>query len=70
MHHRQGQREAARHTHRRADGRFAALSAPGNTETSNTATSNYRPCPVGVSTNSASCQNTPLNLPPVEDTAA
>ena len=28
MHHRQGQRQAARHTHRRPDGRFAALPAP------------------------------------------
>ena len=29
MHHRQGQREAAHHTHRRPHGRLAALPAPG-----------------------------------------
>ena len=64
MHHRQGQRQAARHTHRRPDGRFAALPAPseGNIETID-----YGAYPVGQP---ATSENTPLDLPPLEDTAS
>jgi hypothetical protein len=60
LYQRQGQRRAARHTHRRPDGRFAALPAP---EGSTTETIDYGPYPVGASAPAA-----PLDLPPVEDT--
>ena len=74
MHHRQGQREAARHTHRRPHGRFAALSAPSeqNRKTSDSQTIEADTiddgsCPV---TQPAIRENTPLNLPPLEETAS
>jgi hypothetical protein len=66
LHYRQGERQAARHTLRRQDGRFAALPAP---EGSSIQTIDYGPYPVGAaSTNSGAWENTPLDLPPVEDT--
>ena len=64
MHHRQGQRPAARHTHRRPDGRFAALPAPSE---SNIETIDYGSYPVA---HPATSENTPLDLPPLEDTAS
>jgi hypothetical protein len=67
MHHRQGQRDAARHTHRRPDGRFAALPAPSDS-TATIETIDYGPYPVGAGANSGAWENTPLDLPPVEDT--
>jgi hypothetical protein len=76
LHYRQGERQAARHTLRRADGRFAALPAPNGSNTNNEAievttdTIDYGPYPVGASTNSGAWENTPLDLPPVEDTAS
>ena len=75
LYQRQGQHhQAARHTHRRPDGRFAALPAPdGNT----TDTIDYGPYPVGAPTNTGApgpsvgtWENTPFDLPPVEDTAS
>jgi hypothetical protein len=45
MHHRPGQRPAARQTRRRAHGRFAALPAPRG---SNIQTIDYGPYPVGA----------------------
>lgn len=69
LHHRQGERQAARHTHRRPDGRFAALPASSD-NTGAIQTIDYGPYPVGVSTSSATWENTPLDLPPVEDTAS
>ena len=69
MHHHQGERQAARHTHRRPDGRFAALPAPSD-NTDAIQTIDYGPYPVGVSTSPAAWENTPLDLPPVEDTAS
>lgn len=69
LHHRQGERQAARHTHRRTDGRFTALPAPSD-NTGAIQTIDYGPYPVGVSTSSAAWENTPLDLPPVEDTAS
>ena len=65
LHYRQGERQAARHTLRRQDGRFAALPAPDG---SSIQTIDYGPYPVGAATNSATWENTPLDLPPVEDT--
>jgi hypothetical protein len=74
MHHRQSERPAARHTLRRADGRFMALPAPGGeSHPHNEAvadTIDYGPYPVGAPTNSAAWENTPLDLPPVEDSAS
>ena len=70
MHHRQGQRQAARHTLRRADGRFAALPAPGANNPNNeaiTETIDYGSYPVIPA---AAFENTPLDLPPVEDNAS
>jgi hypothetical protein len=67
MHHRQGQRQAARHSHRRADDRFAALPAASD-NTAAIQTIDYGPYPVSVGTNSGTWENTPLDLPPVEDT--
>ena len=70
MHHRQGQRQAARHTHRRADGRFAALPAPSENHPHNEAitdTIDYGSYPV---TQPAAFENTPLDLPPIEDNAS
>ena len=70
LHQRQSQRQAARHSHRRPDGRFAALPAPEGSSPNNQAvtdTIDYGSYPVG-STNS--CENAPLDLPPVEDTAS
>ena len=67
MHHRQGQRQAARHTHRRPDGRFAALPAPSENNPNNevlTDTIDYGSYPV---TQPATFENTPLDLPPLED---
>ena len=64
MHHRQGQRQAARHTHRRPDGRFAALPAP--TE-KNIETIDYGSYPVAPAETS---ENAPLDFPPLEDTAS
>jgi hypothetical protein len=67
LHYRQGERQAARHTLRRQDGRFAALPAPDG---SSIQTIDYGPYPVGAATHSATWENTPLDLPPVEDTAS
>jgi hypothetical protein len=75
LHQRQGERPAARHAHRRPDGRFAALPAPsGDTAIE---TIDYGPYPVGASTEchperseGSAVHNTPLDLPPVEDTAS
>jgi hypothetical protein len=70
MHHRQGQRQAARHTHRRPDGRFAALPASSENNPNNEAitdTIDYGAYPVGQP---ATSENTPLDLPPLEDTAS
>jgi hypothetical protein len=64
MHHRLGQRPAARHTHRRPDGRFAALPAPSE---NNIETIDYGSYPVA---HPATSENTPLDLPPLEDTAS
>jgi hypothetical protein len=64
MHHRQGQRQAARHTHRRPDGRFAALPAPSEKHIE---TIDYGSYPVA---HPATSENTPLDLPPLEDTAS
>ncbi len=72
LYQRQGQRQPARHTHRRPDGRFAALPAPdGSTPTNEaiTETIDYGPYPVGAPA-SASVPAAPLDLPPVEDTAS
>ena len=70
MHYRQGERQAARHTLRRADGRFAALLAPSD-NTAAIQTIDYGPYPVGAaSTNPSTWENAPLDLPPVEDTAS
>jgi len=71
LHYRQGERQAARHTLRRPDGRFAALPAPhGSNDGSSIQTIDYGPYPVGAGANAATWQNTPLDLPPVEDTAS
>jgi hypothetical protein len=64
MHHRQGQRQAARHTHRRPDGRFAALPAPSEKHIE---TIDYGSYPVA---HPGTSENTPLDLPPLEDTAS
>jgi hypothetical protein len=71
MHHRQGQRQAARHTQRRADGRFAALPAPSennpetrDSKTIEAETIDYGSYPVPQP---ATFENTPLDLPPLED---
>jgi hypothetical protein len=64
MHHRQSQRQAARHTHRRADGRFAALPAPSENHIE---TIDYGSYPV---TQPATFENTPLDLAPLEDNAS
>ena len=69
LHHRQGERPAARHTHRRPDGRFAALPAPSDNADA-IQTIDYGPYPVGAATNSATWENTPLELPPLEDTVS
>jgi hypothetical protein len=69
LHQRQGQRQAAHHNLRRADGRFAALPAPEGSSPNNQAitdTIDYGSYPVGA--NSGAGENTPLDLPPVEDT--
>jgi hypothetical protein len=85
MHHRQGQRQAARHTHRRPDGRFAALPAPSennpescDSATSNTDTIDYGAYPVGPTSTErhpersegSALHSAPLDLPPLEDTAS
>ena len=64
------QRQAARHTHRRSDGRFAALPAPdgSTTETGQTDTIDYGPYPVRAPAECHPVHSTPLDLPPVEDT--
>ena len=58
MHHRQGQRAAARHTLRRPDGRFAALPAPDG----NSRQIDYGSIPVGAA-HPGAWENTPLDLP-------
>ena len=74
LYQRQSQRHAARHTHRRPDGRFAALPAPAAGNDTNEAsidTIDYGPYPVGASAPAPSpaiWQNASLDLPPVEDT--
>jgi hypothetical protein len=76
FHDRLHQRQAARHSHRRPDGRFAALPAPqDNTNTGQTDTIDYGPYPVGPATtpchperSEGPAVTTPLDLPPVEDT--
>jgi hypothetical protein len=75
MHHRQGQRQAARHTHRRADGRFAALPAPTEKHIE---TIDYGAYPVGPTSTErhpersegSALHSAPLDLPPLEDTAS
>jgi hypothetical protein len=80
LHYRQGERQAARHSLRRADGRFAALPAPDG---SSIQTIDYGPYPVGDprvphpersegwdKTEAGPWENTPLELPPVEDTVS
>jgi hypothetical protein len=75
MHHRQGQRQAARHTHRRADGRFAALPAPSE---KNIETIDYGSYPVSATSpachpersEGSAVHSAPLDLPPLEDTAS
>ena len=79
MHHRQGQREAARQIHRRphrhSDGRLAALSAHSEsnqnaealTDTIEADTIGHGYSPV---TQPAASENPPLDLPPIEDTAS
>jgi hypothetical protein len=69
LHYRQGERQAARHTLRRQDGRFAALPAPSD-NTAAIETIDYGPYPVGAATHSATWENTPLELPPLEDTVS
>jgi hypothetical protein len=79
LHYRQGERQAARHTLRRADGRFAALPAPSD-NTAAIETIDYGPYPVGAAetrcrpersegpaVGTYSHENTPLDLPPLED---
>jgi hypothetical protein len=72
MHHRQGQCEAARHTHRRPHGRFTALSAPSeqNPKTSDSQTIEADTIDDGSHpvTQPATSENTPLDLPPVKNT--
>jgi hypothetical protein len=80
LYQRQGQRQAARHSLRRPDGRFAALPAPDG---SSIQTIDYGPYPVGDprvphpersegwdKTEAGPWENTPLELPPVEDTVS
>jgi hypothetical protein len=75
MHHRQGQRQAARHSHRRADGRFAALPAPSE---KNIETIDYGSYPVSATSpachpersEGSAVHSAPLDLPPLEDTAS
>jgi hypothetical protein len=80
LHYRQGERQAARHSLRRPDGRFAALPAPDG---SSIQTIDYGPYPVGDprvphpersegwdKTEAGPWENTPLELPPVEDTVS
>ncbi|HEX6494514.1 MAG TPA: hypothetical protein VF018_03455 [Acidobacteriaceae bacterium] len=73
LYQRQGERQAARHTHRRPDGRFAALPAPDGNPTE---TIDYGPYPVSAAKPGAPYlaemreNNPPLDLPPVEDTAS
>jgi hypothetical protein len=66
FHARLNQRQAARHSYRAANGRFAALSSPQDS-VQNTETVDYGPYPVGASAVST-LRETPLDLPPVEDT--
>ncbi|HZD76920.1 MAG TPA: hypothetical protein VE218_07945 [Acidobacteriaceae bacterium] len=74
LYQRQSQRQAARHAHRRPDGRFAALPAPSDSGLHNEAitdTIDYGPYPVGAGASASSpavWQNASLDLPPVEDT--
>jgi hypothetical protein len=76
LHYRQSQHQAARHSLRRADGRFAALPAPhGSNDGSSIQTIDYGPYPVGAT--STECHpersegpavySAPLELPPLED---
>ena len=75
MHHRQGQRQAARHTHRLPDGRFAALPSPSE---NNIETIDYGSYPVGPTSTEchpersegSAVHSAPLDLPPLEDTAS
>jgi hypothetical protein len=69
LYQRQSQRQAARHAHRRPDGRFAALPGPDANCTAiiPTDTIDYGPYPVGAGATTIS-QNASLDLPPVEDT--
>jgi hypothetical protein len=61
LHYRQGERQAARHTLRRQDGRFAALPAPDG---SSIQTIDYGSYPV---TEAVAWEKSPLELPPLED---
>ena len=69
LYQRQSQRQAARHTNRRPDGRFTALPEPGANCTAivPTDTIDYGPYPVGAGATAIS-ENASLDLPPVEDT--
>jgi hypothetical protein len=69
LYQRQSARHAACHTHRRNDGRFAALPEPGANCIAivPTDTIDYGPYPVGASAIAIS-ENASLDLPPVEDT--
>ena len=68
MHHRPGQREAARQTYRRPVGRFAALSAPS--EINPNALTDTIDCGSYPVTQAATFENTPLDLPPLEETVS
>jgi hypothetical protein len=71
LYQRQGDRPTARHTHRRPDGRFAALPAPSDSTAAITETIDYGPYPVGAAPTECHPVNSPpLDLPPVEDTAS
>jgi hypothetical protein len=65
LHYRQGERQAARHTLRRPDGRFAALPEPaGSNDGSSIQTIDYGSYPVGEA---VAWEKSPLELPPLED---
>jgi hypothetical protein len=76
LYQRQGQRQAARHAHRRPDGRFAALPAPQDSNQDSIETIDYGSYPVDTAKPSATYlaemrekhSQIELDLPPVEDT--
>jgi hypothetical protein len=72
MHHREGQRQAARHTHRRPDGRILARAAP---QPAGDATVDYGTYPVAPTSTEchpersegSAVHSASLNLPPLDD---